>query len=199
MIMCVLMKKTFSTDGACGYGDYGRTVNDGLVAVAASSKLYRNGAGCGACYKVKCKKVECNQDGVVVVVTDYVGVGNETDLVLSANAYTKMAQPGGEKVLVAYGKVDVEYERVSCQYPGKTLMLKVLEDSRYNSYLSMQFLYQAGRADINAVEVFEGPLTVRFFLDGDHDNVKARWVLMRNVVPAFWEPGASYDTEIQLD
>jgi len=90
-----------------------------------------------------------------VVATDYVGVGNETDLVLSANAYTKMAQPGGEKVLVAYGKVDVEYERVSCQYPGKTLMLKVLEDSRYNSYLSMQFLYQAGSADINAVQVFE--------------------------------------------
>jgi len=44
----------------------------------------------------------------------------------------------------------------------------------------------------------KGPLTVRFFLDGDA-NVKARWVLMRNVVPAFWEPGASYDTEIQLD
>ena len=40
------------SDGACGYGEYGRTVNNGLIAVAAVANLYRNGAGCGACYKV---------------------------------------------------------------------------------------------------------------------------------------------------
>lgn len=36
--------------GACGFGDFGRTVNDGNVA--AVSYLYRNGSGCGACYQV---------------------------------------------------------------------------------------------------------------------------------------------------
>ena len=36
--------------GACGFGDYGRTVNDG--SVSGVSRLYKNGTGCGACYQV---------------------------------------------------------------------------------------------------------------------------------------------------
>lgn len=37
--------------GACGYGEYGRTVYDGQVAAVA--RLYRNGTGCGGCYQVQ--------------------------------------------------------------------------------------------------------------------------------------------------
>lgn len=159
---------------------------------------------------------------MLVVVTDHGGAG-DADFIMSAKAFNKMAQPGLEKELMTYGKVDVEYRRVPCQYPGKTLTLKVTESSNYNSYLSLQFLYQAGSAEITAVEVFEeetqkwrayrraygavwdmpsppkGPLTVRFFLDGNSGNVKPRWVLVPTVIPAFWQPGATYDTEIQLD
>lgn len=40
----------FFLGGACGFGEYGRTVNDGNVA--GVSRLYRNGTGCGACYQV---------------------------------------------------------------------------------------------------------------------------------------------------
>lgn len=36
--------------GACGFGEYGRTVND--ANVAGVSRLYKNGTGCGACYQV---------------------------------------------------------------------------------------------------------------------------------------------------
>ena len=36
--------------GACGFGEYGREVNDGQAS--AVSRLYRNGTGCGACYQV---------------------------------------------------------------------------------------------------------------------------------------------------
>lgn len=36
--------------GACGFGEYGRTVNDG--SVAGVSRLWKNGSGCGACYQV---------------------------------------------------------------------------------------------------------------------------------------------------
>lgn len=39
-------------EGGCAYGEYGRTINDGDVALVASSKLYKGGASCGACYKV---------------------------------------------------------------------------------------------------------------------------------------------------
>jgi hypothetical protein len=36
--------------GACGFGEYGRTVND--ANVAGVSRLYKNGTGCGGCYQV---------------------------------------------------------------------------------------------------------------------------------------------------
>ena len=39
-------------EGGCGYGEYGRTINDGDVAVVAATKLFKGGASCGACYKV---------------------------------------------------------------------------------------------------------------------------------------------------
>lgn len=42
---------SMSSDGACGYGEYGRTTNDGQVC-AVSTRLFKNGAGCGACYQV---------------------------------------------------------------------------------------------------------------------------------------------------
>lgn len=40
----------FGSAGACGFGEFGRTVNNGNVA--AVSYLFRNGSGCGACYQV---------------------------------------------------------------------------------------------------------------------------------------------------
>ena len=41
----------YNLDGACGFGQYGRVVNNGYVS-AVSRALYKDGAGCGACYKV---------------------------------------------------------------------------------------------------------------------------------------------------
>ncbi|XP_021768044.1 expansin-like B1 [Chenopodium quinoa] len=208
--------------GGCGYGEYGRIINNGDVAVVTSSKLYKGGASCGACYKVKCKEAVCNEDGVVVMVTDYGVSDGETDFILSSNAFNKMAMPNYEKELRDDGRVPIEYQRVACQFPGKSLTLKVAEHSRFPSYLSFLFLYQAGDADITAVEMFEeqalewkrcrrvygavwdianpprGPLTVRFFLDGSATK-RARWVLVPKVIPIYWQAGVAYDTSIQLN
>ncbi|XP_022868929.1 expansin-like B1 [Olea europaea var. sylvestris] len=37
--------------GACGFGEFGKTVNNGQVA--GVSRLYSGGSGCGACYLVR--------------------------------------------------------------------------------------------------------------------------------------------------
>ena len=42
---------TYYLGGACGYGELGRDINDGEVS-GVSSRLWKNGAGCGACYQV---------------------------------------------------------------------------------------------------------------------------------------------------
>jgi hypothetical protein len=54
----VFLTKTFLA-GACEYGAFGATLNNGDVSASAS--LYRNGVGCGACYQV-------NSSLLVVVV-----------------------------------------------------------------------------------------------------------------------------------
>ncbi|XP_042506280.1 expansin-like B1 [Macadamia integrifolia] len=204
--------------GACGYGDYGRTVNDGNVG--ATSKLWKSGAGCGACYQVRCKiPQKCTDEGVNIVVTDH-GASDNADFILSPRAFTKMARPNVALDLLAYGEVDIEYKRIPCQYPGYNLMVKVHEHSKFPEYLAIVFIYQAGLYDIVAVEIWQedcqewrpmrrafgtvwdtpnpprGMLTVRSQLTGGADGPK--WLQTNNVVPSEWKAGVAYDTSVQL-
>lgn len=83
------------------------------------------------------------------------GEGHETDFILSARAYAKMAkQPNMAQHLFAKGVVEVEYRRVSCR-SGANLMLKVNEHSNHPHYLAIVVMNQGGATDILAVEVYE--------------------------------------------
>ncbi|KAG7955511.1 hypothetical protein I3843_11G075600 [Carya illinoinensis] len=203
--------------GACGFGEFGRTVNDG--GVTGVSKLYKNATGCGACYQVRCTSSQyCSEDGVNVVVTDY-SEGDKIDFILSSRAYGRLAHPGskGAKELFARGVIDVEYRRVSCRYPGYNLMYKVHEKSKYPNYLALVILYAAGKNDITAIELCEknckqwkgmhkafgavwdmsngvpsGPIKLRFQVSG------SGWVESKTDLPASWKSGVAYDSDIQL-
>ena len=87
------------------------------------------------------------------MVTDY-GEGDRTDFILSPRAYTKLARPNSALELFAYGVVDVEYRRISCQFAGYNIVYKVHEHSQYPHYLAIVFLYVAGQNDITAVELW---------------------------------------------
>ncbi|KAL3737899.1 hypothetical protein ACJRO7_019427 [Eucalyptus globulus] len=201
--------------GACGYGEYGRTVYDGYVT--GVSRLYRNGSGCGACYQVRCTKPQCTGEGAYVAVTDY-GEGDRTDFILSTRAYAKMAKPDDyqTKQLFAYGVVEVEFRRVPCRYPGQNLLVSVSEHSRNPSYLAVILLYVAGKDDVIAAEYWQedcqewkpmrrvygamfdtqtppiGELYLRFQVGGS-------WVYPKYALPADWKAGAVYDSQVQLD
>ncbi|GLJ06555.1 hypothetical protein SUGI_0041910 [Cryptomeria japonica] len=205
-----------TSSGACGYGDYGRDVKGGDVA-AASPLLYRNGAGCGACYQVKCKNLDlCSPTGVTLVVTDH-GQGDRTDFIMSPHAFTTMAREGKYEQLKALGVVDIEYKRVACDYQGYNIWFKINESSNYPYYLSLVMLHQGGEIDIVAVELSEdktsgwkamrrsygtvwdivmsppkGNLALRFQLSG------GEWIYARNPVPSNWKAGASYDSGVQI-
>ncbi|KAG2679975.1 hypothetical protein I3760_11G077000 [Carya illinoinensis] len=200
--------------GACGFGEFGRTVNDG--SVTGVSRLYRNGTGCGACYQVRCTTPQyCSEDGVNVVVTDY-GEGDKTDFILSPRAYARLARPNVALELFARGMIDVEYRRVSCHYSGYNLMFKVHEHSRYPNYLAIVVIYAAGMNDITAVELWQedckqwrgmrkafgavwdmanppsGSIKLRFQVSG------SSWVQSKNDLPALWNAGVAYDSAIQI-
>ncbi|CAI9759477.1 unnamed protein product [Fraxinus pennsylvanica] len=136
--------------GSCGYGTFGKNVNNGEVT--AVSKLYRNGGGCGACYQVKCKiQRECSEEGVKVLVTDY-RAGGRADFIMSERAYEKLARPNMAAELSANGVVDVEYRRVQCGH-GRNLELRIHETSRYPSYLAMVPIFSEGISDITGIDI----------------------------------------------
>ncbi|GLJ06554.1 hypothetical protein SUGI_0041790 [Cryptomeria japonica] len=202
-----------TSSGACGYGEYGRDVKAGNVA-AASQLLYRNGAGCGACYQVRCKnKYLCTYSGVTVVVTDH-GEGDRTDFIMSPHAFTTMAWPGKDEQLKALGVVDIE---VACNYPGHNIWFQINKSTNYPYYLSLMLLYQGGQRDVVAVELSqertsdwkamrrsygavwdivtapaECNLALRFQLSG------GEWIYAQNPIPSHWKAGDVYDAGVQL-
>ncbi|XP_070005589.1 expansin-like B1 [Nicotiana sylvestris] len=205
--------------GACGYGENGKDVNNGEVC-AASKRLYKNGAACGACYQVRCKdKGLCSDEGTKVVVTD-TGEGHGTDFILSYRAYAKLAkQPNMAQQLFAKGVVEVEYRRVSCKYGN--LMLKIHEHSKYPHYLAIVVMNQGGATDILAVQVMQeetkewismrrvygavfdlssppsGELNVRFLTSA---GAETKWVQSdKAVIPAEWKAGLLYIHSALLD
>ncbi|KAK9144665.1 hypothetical protein Sjap_004568 [Stephania japonica] len=184
--------------GSCGYGDYGRTVNYGVVA-AASKKLYRNGAGCALAIRtLRQKWSECGGDRP--------RRGDRTDFILSPRGFAKLALPNKVSELKKYGVVDIEYQRVSCQYPGHNIAFMVQEQSRYPDYLAIVITYKGGQEHVIALELLQGrqwvplknvygavwdisnpprtPLTLRFQLSGTMG-----WYITRDVIPSYWRPG----------
>ncbi|XVF13483.1 hypothetical protein REPUB_Repub08aG0211500 [Reevesia pubescens] len=204
--------------GACGYGEYGRTVNE--ANVAGVSRLFKKGIGCGACYQVRCTNPQlCTDNGVNVVVTDY-GEGDHTDFILSSRAYGRMAQSDTSGELFAYGVVGVEYQRIPCQYDGYKLQFMVNEHSKYPSYLAIVILYQAGKNEILAIDIWQedcrewirmrraygavfdmanpplGAVSLRLQVKGEYG---LTWVQAPNVIPGDWEAGVAYESDIRLD
>ncbi|XP_059318745.1 expansin-like B1 [Lycium ferocissimum] len=205
--------------GACGYEEYGRTVNNGEVC-AVSRRLFKNGASCGGCYQVRCRnKGLCSQEGVKVLATDH-GESHGTDFILSYRAFARLAkQSSTAQVLFAKGTVDVEYRRVSCRY-GSNIMVKIHEHSKYPDYLLLVVMNQGGASDILALEVYEeetsswismrraygavwdlsnppnGDLQVRFLVSAA---AETKWVQSeRAIIPAEWTVGETIETDIQV-
>lgn len=199
--------------GACGYGEYGRTINVGNVG--GVSRLYKGGAGCGACYQVRCINPHlCTDDGLKVMATDY-GEGDHTDFILTKHAYSSMARTNQlAPELIAYGVVEIEYRRIPC-LQNTDLKLKVHENSNPN-YLALVVLYQgAGLDDVTALEICQGDskqwmgmrraygvvfdianppsgdLSLRMQLTASDTGVQ-KLVQLDRGIPSAWKPGVTY-------
>ncbi|XP_047164944.1 expansin-like B1 [Vigna umbellata] len=200
--------------GACGYGEYGMTMNNGNV-VAVSGGLWRNGAGCGACYKVWCKRAEyCNAKGVYVVATDY-GEGDRTEFIMSKRGFSELGKNAAASAkLLKEGVVNISFKRVPCTFPSN-IKLHVHESSKNPSYFALVLLNVNGMSDITAVEIWHReqkrwePLRRAYgavfdFANPPTGQIRLRfqlgykyWLLPKIPIPANWKSGATYDSQLE--
>ncbi|CAL5040787.1 unnamed protein product [Urochloa decumbens] len=196
-------------------------INGGPHVAAAG-----DGAGCGACYQLRCAdRRVCGGDGVKVVVA--AGAANRTaGFQLPREAFAAMARSGMADQLAALGdNVEVQFRRVPCEYKKKNLTVRVEEGSRNPGQLGIRFLYQGGQTDIAAVEIAAqanhthtppswrpmarlrrrlwrttrapaGPLRLRLVVTA---GFSGKWLRAHDaVLPADWRPGQEYDTGLRV-
>ncbi|KAL5571867.1 hypothetical protein UlMin_021464 [Ulmus minor] len=210
-----------SDGGACGYGNAVGQVPFSSLVSAGGPSLYKSGIGCGACYQVRCtENTACSGNPVTVVITDECsGCTSEAfHFDLSGTAFGAMANSGQANQLRNVGILSIQYRRVDCNYPGRTITFQV--DSGSNAYYFATLIkYINGDGDLNAVELKQGnsntwssmqhswgavwrinsgsglqpPFSIRITTAESGDTIVAN-----NVIPVGWQPGQTYTSTVNF-
>ncbi|XP_059301351.1 expansin-B3-like [Lycium ferocissimum] len=209
-----------SDGGACGYGSMVDVKPFKARVGAVSSGLFKNGEGCGACYKVKClDKSICSKRAVTVIITDespQLTKGlNHFDL--SGSAFGRMAVSGRNGKLRNRGKITVIYRKTPCKYPGQNIAFHVNAGSTAY-WLSLLVEFEDGDGDIGSMDIREarsnqwlkmthlwganwciigGPLQGPFSIKLTTLS-KRRTLSARDVIPSKWTPKATYTSRLNF-
>ncbi|XP_015950837.3 putative expansin-B2 [Arachis duranensis] len=198
--------------GACGYGSsVGNPPLSKLVS-AGGPNIFNNGEGCGACYEVKCTENEaCSGETVTVMISDQCPGCPATHFDLSGFAFGSLAKPGQQDNLRNAGRINLQYQRVSCSF-GQPIVFTIdnganqyyfateieyengegnlvdveLKQANQDSWIPMKRLWGA-RWVLNLGSLMQPPFSLK--LTETSVNGSSKTIEANNVIPAGWQPG----------
>ncbi|WVZ25805.1 hypothetical protein V8G54_004349 [Vigna mungo] len=157
----------------------------------------------------------CIAKGVYVVATDN-GEGDRTEFIMSKCGFSELGKNAAASAkLLKEGVVGISFKRVPCTFPSN-IKLQVHESSKNPSYFALVLLNVNGMSDITAVEIWQRgqkrwePLRRAYgalfdFANPPTGQIRLRfqlgyryWLLPEIPIPANWNPGATYDSQVQL-
>ncbi|XBJ17379.1 hypothetical protein VPH35_008798 [Triticum aestivum] len=183
--------------------------------------LFKDGKGCGSCYKIRCRKdMSCSGRTETVIITDmnYYPVA-PFHFDLSGTAFGRLAKPGLNDRLRHSGIIDIEFTRVPCEFPGLKIGFHVEEYSN-PVYFAVLVEYEDGDGDVVQVDLMEsrGPGGGKWTrmreswgsiwrLDSNHRlqapfsirirNESGKTLVANKVIPANWRPNTFYRSFVQ--
>ncbi|KAM3316804.1 hypothetical protein ACQJBY_034771 [Aegilops geniculata] len=211
----------YDNGGACGFKNVNRYPFMAMTS-CGNQPLFKDGKGCGACYKIKCTKHKaCSGRQETVVITDmnyYPVAPYHFDL--SGTAFGKLAKPGRNDELRHAGIIDIQFTRVPCEFPGLKVGFHVEEGSNA-VYMAILVEYENGDGDVVQVDLMESRRGGRggrwtrmreswgsiWRLDSNHRlqapfslrirNESGKTLVARNVIPKNWRPNTFYRSIVQ--
>lgn len=209
-----------SSGGACGYGPLVDVKPLKARVGAVNPILFKNGEGCGACYKVKCLDHSvCSRRAVTVIITDECPgcAPGGTHFDMSGAAFSRMAVAGNGGHLRNKGEISVIFKRTPCKYAGRNVAFHVNEGST-DFWLSLLIEYEDGDGDIGAMHI--KPVSATEWIEMKHlwganwsiiggplkgpFSVKittlstGRSLTARGVIPSKWTPKATYTSRLHF-
>ncbi|EOA28401.1 hypothetical protein CARUB_v10024607mg [Capsella rubella] len=172
---------------------------------AGGASLFKSGIGCGACYQIKCtSKSECSENPVTVVMTDdECRDGCETESVhfdLSGTAFGAMAISGqssqrsfGDSLQKVVGGLNpYHFEALVAYGDGEIGGVELKQALDSDTWMSMSRLWGAvWKLDVSAP--LRAPLSLRVT-----SLESGKTVVATDVIPAGWEPGAKYKSNMNF-
>ncbi|KAE8818440.1 triticum beta-expansin [Hordeum vulgare] len=212
----------YDNGGACGFKNVNRYPFMAMTS-CGNQPLFKDGKGCGACYKIKCTKHKaCSGRQETVMITDmnyYPVAPYHFDL--SGTAFGKLAKPGRNDELRHAGIIDIQFTRVACEFPGLKVGFHVEEGSNA-VYMAILVEYENGDGDVVQVDLMESGRGRRgggrwtrmreswgsiWRLDSNHRlqapfsirirNESGKTLVARNVIPKNWRPNTFYRSIVQ--
>nr|CAD1844882.1 unnamed protein product [Ananas comosus var. bracteatus] len=205
--------------GGCGFKNVNLPPFSSMTA-CGNPTIFKSGKGCGACYQVRCTShPACSGKPSTITITDACLDGVCLDAPIhfdmSGTSFGSMAQPGREDELRHAGKLQIQYTRVPCNYPGLNIAFHVEEGSN-PVYFAILIEYEDGDGDLASVDLMEGagptagtwtPMRESWGaiwrLDSDHalqgpfsirlsTLTSGKTLVASNVIPADWQPLSTY-------